>query len=98
MSVERVLDLARTRFAILGKITAAAGVVLDIEPVPAFYGRDFLMGWRDILAMVNVVNSFGVKVHIDTGCVHPWRRFDRRCNRPFDADTRAFPSCATEFE
>lgn len=70
MAADEAWNLARRRFAVLGEICAASGVVLGIEPVPAFYGGDFLTSWTDVLRMVREVKNPGVRVHLDTGCVH----------------------------
>jgi sugar phosphate isomerase/epimerase len=69
METQAAWDLACERFALLGEITAAAGVVIGIEPVPSVYGADFLVSWDDVLRMVAAVDSPGVRVHLDTGCV-----------------------------
>lgn len=69
MPAQAAWELGRERFAILGGITAAGGVVIGIEPVPGFYGADFLTSWADVLGMVEAVASPGVRVHLDTGCV-----------------------------
>jgi sugar phosphate isomerase/epimerase len=62
-------SLGRDRLHRLGEITAAVDVALGIEPVPAFYGGDYLADWRDVLRMVREVDHPGVRVHLDTGCV-----------------------------
>jgi sugar phosphate isomerase/epimerase len=78
--------LARERLHRLGATVAAAGVTIGIEPVPAFYGGDFLGVWEDVLQMVRDVDHPGIRVHLDAGCValgggsieqavqvsHPW--------------------------
>lgn len=58
------------RFAVLGQIAADRGIVLGLEPVPRFYGGDFLTSWQDVLRMTEEVDSPGIRVHLDTGCVH----------------------------
>jgi sugar phosphate isomerase/epimerase len=59
----------RERLPLLGEIAAAAGVAIGIEPVPAFYGNDYLTGWSDVLRMVQEVDHPGIRVHLDNGCV-----------------------------
>lgn len=61
--------LGRDRLHRLGEIAAAHGTVIGIEPVPAFYGGDFLASWQDVLRMVREVDHPGIRVHLDTGCV-----------------------------
>ena len=62
-------SLARDRWTEMGAIVAASGVVIGIEPVPPFYGGDFLTRWADVLRMVQDVDHPGIRVHLDTGCV-----------------------------
>jgi sugar phosphate isomerase/epimerase len=62
-------SLAQDRWREMGEVTAAANVVIGIEPVPPFYGGDFLTRWGDVLRMVREVDHPGVRVHLDTGCV-----------------------------
>lgn len=62
-------SLGSERLRRLGEIAGAAGVAIGIEPVPPFYGGDFLTDWRDVLAMVRLVDHPGIRVHLDTGCV-----------------------------
>ena len=62
-------SLAQDRFHRLGEIVAAEGVAIGIEPVPAFYGGDFLTTWQDVLQMVRDVAHLGIRVHLDAGCV-----------------------------
>jgi sugar phosphate isomerase/epimerase len=67
--LDEAWSIARERWRQLGEITAAADVVIGIEPVPPFYGGDFLTQWADVLRMVQDVDHPGVRVHLDTGCV-----------------------------
>lgn len=69
MAAEAAWTIARERLHVLGEIAAAADVVIGVEPVPAFYGGDFLTSWEDVLRMVEEVASPGLQVHLDTGCV-----------------------------
>jgi len=61
--------LGRDRLRALGEIAAARNTVIGIEPVPAFYGGDFLASWQDVLRMVRELDHPGIRVHLDTGCV-----------------------------
>lgn len=63
-------DLAQQRFRAIGAVVQDGGAVLGIEPVPAYYGGEFLADWRDVLRMVRDVDHPGIRVHLDTGCVH----------------------------
>ena len=69
MPAEAAWSLARDRWREMGAIVAAAGVVIGIEPVPPFYGGDFLTRWAEVLRMVQEVDHPGIRVHLDTGCV-----------------------------
>jgi len=69
MELKRAWARARRRFRTLGEITLSAGIIIGIEPVPAFYGGDFLTAWPDVLRLVREIDHPGVCVHLDTGCV-----------------------------
>ena len=62
-------SLARDRWREIGDVVDQSGIVIGIEPVPAFYGGDFLVSWQDVLRMVREVDHSGICVHLDTGCV-----------------------------
>ena len=62
-------SLARERWHILGELVATAHAVIGIEPVPTYYGGDFLASWVDVLRMVQEVNHPSIRVHLDTACV-----------------------------
>lgn len=62
LGAERLHGLARTGYD-------TSGLVLGLEPVPEYYGGDYLPRWRDVLAMVETVDHPGLRVHLDTGCV-----------------------------
>ena len=53
----------------LGSIANSAGIIIGIEPVPIFYGNEFLTSWRQVLSFVDELSNPGVRVHLDTGCV-----------------------------
>lgn len=69
MEPDAAFDLAATRFGKVADILDGAGVMLGIEPVPAFYGGEFLARHRDVETMVRAVNRPSVRAHLDTGCV-----------------------------
>lgn len=69
LPIETAWSLAVDRLRLLGEIAAAVDTVIAIEPVPPFYGGDFLTGWRDVLGVVREIDHAGVRVHLDTGCV-----------------------------
>jgi D-psicose/D-tagatose/L-ribulose 3-epimerase len=62
-------SLAQDRFHRLGTIVGAEGAMIGIEPVPPFYGGDFLTTWQDVLRMVRDVAHPGIRVHLDAACV-----------------------------
>lgn len=62
-------DLGAERLSVLADTAQEFGMVLGLEPVPPYYGGDFLPGWRDVRAMVTAVDKPGLRVHLDTGCV-----------------------------
>jgi len=57
------------RFAMKAEAVHAEGFRLGLEPVPEFYGGDFLPHADDVIAMVREVAHPGLCVHLDTGCV-----------------------------
>ena len=62
--------LGRDRWREIGAVAASGGTAVVIEPVPPYYGGDFLTQWGDVLAMVREVDHPGIRVHLDTGCVN----------------------------
>jgi sugar phosphate isomerase/epimerase len=61
--------LGRERLGVLARIVAESGFALGLEPVPPFYGGDFLTRAADVIRMVAEVDHPGLRVHLDTGCV-----------------------------
>lgn len=61
--------LGRERFRLLGEMLAGRPVTIGIEPVPAFYGGEFLTSAHEVIEMVKEVGLPTVQVHLDTGCV-----------------------------
>lgn len=58
------------RLSLLAPAFSDAGMVLGIEPVPAYYGGEFLSRADDIAALVAQVDAPAIRLHLDTGCVH----------------------------
>ncbi|WP_117190674.1 sugar phosphate isomerase/epimerase family protein [Rhizobium terrae] len=56
------------RFARLGELCAENGLIIGIEPVPAFYGCDFILNAETATRIVRKVNSPNIRLHLDTGC------------------------------
>jgi sugar phosphate isomerase/epimerase len=61
-------DIATERFKQLGEICSGR-MKIGIEPVPAFYGADFILTAEEDLALVKAVNHPAIGLHLDTGCV-----------------------------
>jgi D-psicose/D-tagatose/L-ribulose 3-epimerase len=61
-------NLAKERFRQLGDICQGR-MKIGIEPVPRFYGSDFILTAEEDLALVKAVNHPAVGLHLDTGCV-----------------------------
>lgn len=70
LSTDEAFALGAERLSVLAKTAQDAGdLVLGLEPVPHYYGGDYLPRWRDVVAMVDTVDHPGLRVHLDTGCV-----------------------------
>lgn len=69
MAADVAWALARERLRLVGETATASGIIIGVEPVPRVYGGDFLTSWQDVLRMTQEVQSPGVRVHLDTGCV-----------------------------
>lgn len=67
--LEEAVELAALRFRILGEAVSPFGLTLGIEPVPAYYGGDFLPSAEEVTAMVRRVDHPNIRLHLDTGCV-----------------------------
>lgn len=70
LNLEAAQHLATERLALLAPAFSDAGIVLGIEPVPAYYGGEFLSRTDDVAALVAQVDAPAVRLHLDTGCVH----------------------------
>ncbi len=68
ISSDVAFNLAKERFKQLGEICQGR-MKIGIEPVPRFYGSDFILTAEEDLALVKAVNHPAVGLHLDTGCV-----------------------------
>lgn len=68
ISSNEAFNLAIERFIQLGEICQGR-MKIGIEPVPEFYGSDFILTAEEDLALVKAVNHSAVGLHLDTGCV-----------------------------
>lgn len=69
MTHEAAFGLAHKRLYELCGVMHSEGVRIGLEPVPSFYGGDFLQTWQEVRELVNQVGHPGLGVHLDTGCV-----------------------------
>jgi sugar phosphate isomerase/epimerase len=69
MPLDDAWNLGGERLRDLGDALVPTGVTLGIEPVPAFYGGDFLTRWNEVLGMVQYVDHPLIRVHLDNACV-----------------------------
>jgi sugar phosphate isomerase/epimerase len=69
LSTDEAFKIGLERFQTVAEDIESSGVILGIEPVPAFYGGDFLVSAPEALAMVKAVNKPAIKLHLDVGCV-----------------------------
>lgn len=67
--LDEALALGEARFRSLGEAVRPYGLTLGIEPVPAYYGGDFLPSAEEVTAMVRRVDHPNIRLHLDTGCV-----------------------------
>lgn len=68
IEMEVALQMAAERFAKLGDICQGR-MKIGIEPVPPFYGSDFILTAREDLELVKAINHPAIGLHLDTGCV-----------------------------
>jgi len=66
---EEARSIAADFFGRLGELAAACGTNLSIEPNPAGYGNEFLQTTSEVVEFVKLVNSPGLKAHIDSGTI-----------------------------
>ena len=69
MDADEAWALGRARFRALAETVADEGFSLGLEPVPAFYGGDFVETAEAVIEMVRQVDHPGLRIHLDTGCV-----------------------------
>ena len=63
-------ELAVSRLQILGNRFAEVDVKLALEPVPAYYGSDFIDSLKEAKAIVRACRHPSIQLHLDTGCLH----------------------------
>ena len=66
---EEAISIAVDFFGSLGELAAECGTNLSIEPNPAGYGNEFLQTTSEVVEFVKLVNSPGLKAHIDSGAI-----------------------------
>ncbi|ADU13925.1 sugar phosphate isomerase/epimerase family protein [Asticcacaulis excentricus] len=69
LEVQAAWELGRERFGKLARLVADEGFSLGIEPVPEFYGGNFVDTSDAVIQMVDEVGHEGLCVHFDTGCI-----------------------------
>ena len=69
LSPDDATTLGMERLRALGEALAGSGLVLGMEPVPAYYKGDFLTTAEEVEAMVRAVDHPKIGLHLDTGCV-----------------------------
>lgn len=69
LSAEAALEGAAAFFREAGTLCADRGVVLCIEPNPPAYGCDFVTTVREGAEIVRLVDSPGVRLHLDSGAM-----------------------------
>lgn len=69
LAQDAAMALAADRFAALGDIVAEAGLVIGIEPVPDYYGADFLTRAEEVAHLVERCDHRHVRAHLDCACI-----------------------------
>lgn len=69
MPINAANDLAEKRLRQIGQAMAHTEFVLALEPVPPYYGADYLISVEDILDMVTRVGHSNIGLHLDVACV-----------------------------
>jgi len=69
LSAQEAWKIGRERLRTLAEVVGGVGFALGLEPVPPFYGGDFLTHAEDVVRMVHEVDHAALRVHLDTGCV-----------------------------
>jgi len=60
-------DVATSFFRRLGDIAASHGVVICLEPNPAYYGANFMIDSTETATVVKTVNNPAIRMQLDTG-------------------------------
>ncbi|MBN9397493.1 MAG: sugar phosphate isomerase/epimerase [Candidatus Melainabacteria bacterium] len=61
--------LAVERLRLLGDTCLDGGLVLAIEPVPKYYGSDFLTTASEVESVVLACDHAAVRIHLDCACI-----------------------------
>ncbi|WP_406736919.1 sugar phosphate isomerase/epimerase family protein [Thioclava sp. GXIMD4215] len=57
------------RLKLVGETIQHTNFILSLEPVPSYYGADYLTSTSEILAMLEKVNHPNIGLHLDIACV-----------------------------
>ena len=63
------MKLGIERLRILGDIASKSELVLGIEPVPSYYGGDFLVRANEVALAITECNHPSVRAHFDCACI-----------------------------
>jgi len=66
---EEAFGLAVDRLRQLGDVLAPSGVALGIEPVPVYYGADFIEHVDQVVALVDACGHPFIRLHLDCACI-----------------------------
>ena len=86
MDKAEATELAVQRGEEIGRVIGRSGMRLALEPVPAYYGNEFLLSLDDIAAFLQKVKSPFVTTMVDTACMTLHAREDGKA--PYDMITR----------
>ncbi|KPF85179.1 hypothetical protein IP70_13410 [alpha proteobacterium AAP38] len=64
------MERAVERLAGLVPALRAGGLVLGIEPVPQYYGGEFLTCAEQVATLVERIGDPAIRLHLDTGCAY----------------------------
>lgn len=70
LSEADAFDLAVERFSKLSDVCEKLDFIIVVEPVPEFYGADFLTDASTTSKLVRAVGKPNVGLHLDTGCAY----------------------------
>ena len=65
-AIEQILI---SRMGKVAEIFSAAGKTLVVESIPNDYGGQILVDYKSALSLIRSINSPGLKMHLDIGCV-----------------------------